>query len=492
MAAATATAPAAPGAPAAGSAPAANGAAPSSSASARARLVFVDGTFAELTQELADYLQIGDAVQPLLAQDKNEEALAKVVSASGALNAVPEKEFTGAYNLLIHLAVSESSDPSPYLRTICQNLLKPVTSSPVNGVGLALNALQAVFNLLEPSNSLRYNVFMSILRFTRMHGLFENLRATLAQLPRWLQEWDVDEEAQRKLYLEIVAFAADVGESEESYTYLLKALQTFDASDDAEIKSEEAEQLAVRAVRSALLNPAKFDFQDLRALPPVQALADSHPVYAQLLDIFAEQDLEDYHDFCEEHAGWVEAEKLDGAVLVRKIRLLTFASLAASSTQSRQIPYARIAQALQVPRADVEVWAIDVIRAGLVEGKLSQQQDTFLLHGTTYRVFGEKQWRELGTRIDQWRGSLRNVLTVLRRQQAEVEAQKEREAQELERKMTNAGLHEGGGHGGFGGGGGQQGYRRGGGGGGGHQQRQPYQQRQQGQQQQRPRHDNDD
>lgn len=191
------------------------------------------------------------------------------------------------------------------------------------------------------------------------------------------------------------------------------------------------------------MSTTQFDFQDLRVLPTVQALSDSHPAYAQLLDIFAEQDLEDYRDFCEEHEGWVEREGLDDGRLQRKMRLLTFTSLAAASTQSREIEYARIAKALQIPIEDVEVWAIDVIRAGLVEGKMSQQKHLFLVHRTTYRVFGEKQWRELGTRIDQWRGSLRSVLSVLRRQQAEAATQRERETQELERKLANAGLGDG-------------------------------------------------
>ena len=232
----------------------------------------------------------------------------------------------------------------------------------------------------------------------------------------------------------------------------------------------------MRAVRTALLSSTQYDFQDLRVLPTVQALADSEKsaVYAQLLDIFAEQDLEDYNDFCEEHEGWVEAQELDGEKLQRKMRLLTFTSLAAS-TQSRQIEYARISKALQVPIEDVEVWAIDVIRAGLVEGKLSQQQQVFLVHRTTYRVFGEKQWRELGTRIDQWRNSLSSVLSVLRRQQAEAAAAKDREAQELERKLANAGLEGSGNNSGHQGGNRNRGGARG-------------QQRNQ----QRPRNDNDD
>lgn len=198
----------------------------------------------------------------------------------------------------------------------------------------------------------------------------------------------------------------------------------------------------------ALLSNTHFLFQDLLGIPSVQALSDSHPVYSQLLDIFAEQDLEDYNDFNDEHEGWIEKEKLDQEKLHRKMRLLTFASVAAS-TPSREIEYSKITKALQIPEEDIEMWAIDVIRAGLVEGKLSQKRNMFLVHKVTYRVFGQKQYQELATRVDHWRSTLQNVLGVLRQEQTNAKAQKEREAQELERKMNNANI-----------GGGQEGGRR--------------------------------
>jgi len=191
----------------------------------------------------------------------------------------------------------------------------------------------------------------------------------------------------------------------------------------------------------ALAAPNRFDFQDLRVLPTVQALSDSHPIYSQLLDIFTEQDLEDYSDFREEHEGWIEKEKLDHEKLQRKMRLLTFASLAAS-TPNREIPYANIAKALQVPVEDVEMWTIDVVRAKLVEGRLSQQQKVFLVHRSTYRVFGEKQWRELGTRVDQFKTVVDRLVTVVRKAQSDVDVQREREQQELERKLANAGIND--------------------------------------------------
>jgi translation initiation factor 3 subunit M len=150
----------------------------------------------------------------------------------------------------------------------------------------------------------------------------------------------------------------------------------------------------------------------------------------------SEKELEDYSDFQDEHEGFIEENGLDNSKLHRKMRLLTLASLAAS-TSSRELEYKRISKALQVPPEDVEMWVIDVIRAGLVEGKLSQQKQMFLVHRTTYRVFGEKQWREVATRLDTWKESLRGVLDVVRRERQQAEVQKERDIHEVERKAAS-------------------------------------------------------
>ncbi|KAK3329026.1 hypothetical protein B0H66DRAFT_465207 [Apodospora peruviana] len=402
------------------------------------QLIFVDGSLSELAQEMADYIQVGDQVKPLLEKEQREEAFQIIVKASSFLNSVPEKEFTAAYNLLIHL-VLQSKEPKKYLPTICANLLKPITTSPAHGFTLASNALSTIFNLLDQKNPLRYNVFTQIVRFVRQHGQFELLKPRLKNLELWLEEWDTDEEDQRKLYVDVSDAAHEAGDDEESYHYLIKALGTIDRDDQEEVTSEEAQKLSLRAIRMALGSPNRFDFQDLRVLPSVGALSDSHPIYAQLLDIFTEQDLEDYNDFREEHEGWIEKEKLDHERLQRKMRLLTFASLAAS-TPNREIPYANIAHSLQIPIEDVEMWTIDVIRSKLVEGRLSQQQKVFLVHRTTYRVFGEKQWRELGTRVDQFKSVVDRLITVVRKAQSDVDAQREREQQELERKLANVGM----------------------------------------------------
>lgn len=347
-------------------------------------------------------------------------------------------EFIAAYNLLIHL-VRQSPNLPMFLPKICAHLSAPIASSPQNGGGLALSVLGTVFNTLPQEHTeMRFHILLAVLRVIRATSNFETLRPQLKQLDKWLEDWEMEEAEDRKLYLAVSDVANDAGEDEQAYTYLLRALRTFPSE---EVSSTEARELSLRALKSALTHPTHFDFQDLTDLDSIQALRNSDPIYFQLLEIFNSDLLDDFNDFKDEHDGWVEESGLDAAALNRKMRLLTLASIAASTGQSRSLPYASIAKALQIPSEDVEMWVIDVIRAGLVEGKLSQLNQTFLIHRSTYRVFGDNQWREVSSRLDMWRNSLQGVLQVIQQEKQRFIEEKEHEANKIEQKLeqTNRG-----------------------------------------------------
>ena len=429
--------------------------------SAPTNTLLIDGSFDELAEEFAQYLDDirkkggnedantkGD-IGPALAQGNKEDVLKKLVVAASALNHAPEKgispssigesnrltiwapEFIAAYNLLIHL-VQQAPKPEMFWSRICQFLSQPITSSQFNGTSLALSVLTTVFNILATDDDDRYHIFLAILKVIRSSSSFEALRPQLKSLDTWLEAWETDEEDRVKLYLEIAQVAEESSERDQAYTYLLKALRTIPTP---EASSPEAQKLSIRALKSALANPAHYDFQDLTALDSIQALRKSEPVWADLLEIFSASELDEYKDFLEEHDGFLEAAGLDDEILFRKIKRLTLASLAAA-TPSRSLPYTAIAHALQIPESEVEMWVIDVIRAGLVEGKLSQLNQTFLIHRSTYRVFGEKQWTEVAGRLETWRSSLEGVLMVVRGEREKMVRQKEGELREMEGKVN--------------------------------------------------------
>ena len=185
--------------------------------------VFIDGNFEDLADELAAYIDnlkkvdedagVRAEIKPLLEANKKDDALKKLVTGSPVLNSAPEKEFTAAYNLLVYLVI-QSPNVNMFLPKICENLSRPITSSPINGSGLALSVLTTLFNLLQPDNEVRYNVFQAILRLVKSSGLFEMLRPQLKKLDTWIEQWDVDEEDQRKLFGQIADVAEDAGEEE--------------------------------------------------------------------------------------------------------------------------------------------------------------------------------------------------------------------------------------------------------------------------------------
>ncbi|KAJ5825907.1 Eukaryotic translation initiation factor [Penicillium riverlandense] len=400
--------------------------------------LLIEGSFSELAEEFAQYIdalrkpegatlqsEIAPLLQPLREQEQSEsepdlkqrdEVLKKLVSSATALNGAPEKEITSSYNLLVHL-VHQSSDPDVFLPRICTYLAKPITTSPQFGPTLAISILTTIFNTLSTNDSSRYHVLLAIVAVIRQSGsgyAFEALKPQLAsQLETWLTAWELDNEEAQKLHLAIADASTAAGDDELAQSHVVKALETIPA---AEASQPAARELAVRALASALRRSTVFDFTPLTASDAVQALRSSDSTLFDLLEIFTSDTLDAYEAFVSANplasiSNGVLADA--GTALQTKMRLLTLTSLAAS-TPSRSLPYSSIVSALRIPASDVEMWVIDTIRAGLVEGKLSQLKSEFLVHRATYRVFGEKQWAEVQGRLMVWRRSLEGVLDVVR------------------------------------------------------------------------------
>jgi len=199
----------------------------------------------------------------------------------------------------------------------------------------------------------------------------------------------------------------------------------------------------MKTLQTAVSVPNIFDLQDLASLPCIQQLQkEKNPAY-EFIQLFLTGDLEAYRTFVKTHPTWLADNRtfpacfntnidIDQSKAERKARLLTLASL--SNTPSRTLPYSKIVSALDIPLEDVELWLIDVIRAGLVEGKLSQARQELLVHRTTYRTFGRAEWEELDARLEDWKLALQNVLAS-----DQIAALKEQEAQQTNGTVVAAG-----------------------------------------------------
>jgi translation initiation factor 3 subunit M len=324
-------------------------------------------------------------------------------------------EFTAAYNLLISLSSSSPIREQFYAR-MCQYLSdQPVTSSQQHGSQLAIATLTTLFNVISPDSKARYYVFQSILKVIRASSASQSFDALIPQLEdnvdNWTSAWQLDEEDKQNLYEAIANVAQVSGDRDLTYKYLMKALETIPVSNASD---SESQTLAKRTLVEALTNPFVTDFTPLTASDSIQALKSSDAALFELLEIFSSDDFSTYSDFLETNTlSSLGISDEVSEVLTTKIRLLTLATIAASAP-NRSVPYSAIASSLRIPSEDVEVWVIDTIRAGLVEGKLSQLKQEFLVQRATYRVFGEKQWAEIAGRLMVWRRSLTQVLEVVR------------------------------------------------------------------------------
>lgn len=381
--------------------------------------LMVEGTFDDQIIELAQYIDTISKTNPsqglsldienFVENDQKEEALKKTVAASAALSSAPEREFIPAYNLLIHLARSSPEFPT-YITTFLENLSTPPPTSPHNGPALVISILSTIFNVLPSNSPARYPVYRTTLKVVAAHNLYDTLAPQLKNVDKWISEWSIAEEEVRELYLEIANIAEEASDEEQFYKFLVKALQKFP---EEEASAPQARELAIRLVKAAINLPSRLDLEELSAFPTIQALQDSDPELFQLYDVFAGGQLEDYIEFNDEHEGWTNSNGIDHTIAYRKIRLLTLTSLAASCPD-RELPYINISRRLHVPAEEVELWVIDVIRAGLVEGKLSQLNQTFLIHRAESRTFGKPEWEQVADRLDVWKHSLSSILQVVR------------------------------------------------------------------------------
>jgi translation initiation factor 3 subunit M len=212
--------------------------------------------------------------------------------------------------------------------------------------------------------------------------------------------------------------------SSELYNLLISAISVLPAS--------ETNSLIIKAIAAAIAIPNVFNVQALLSLPAMARLqADKNPAY-DFLQVFLTGDLETYRTFVKSNPSFLADNRTSSCIISntdideskaeRKIRLLTLSSL--SNTPSRTLSYAKIASSLDIPQEDVELWLIDVIRAGLVEGKLSQARQELLVHRSTYRTFGRAEWENLYSRLEDWKVALEGVLasdqvSVLREQETQ-------------------------------------------------------------------------
>ncbi|KAG2064447.1 hypothetical protein BDR04DRAFT_1145892 [Suillus decipiens] len=387
--------------------------------------VFAEGTFEEQIQELVDYatrsspederatalqsfrdiVRLDEGARPIEQdQERRRNALTFALDQTNSLGDGSEQEMEGYFNLLFSHLLTLWPANSPEIQHHVSSLLGVLASSPSEHPSVRYRVISNLFNATPRNSALRLPIYTTLLQVAATNGELETLRLSRKDVEQWLQEWDISREERSQFLQSIVDAFIQSGQSETAYHYTLSYVASLPSS------SPEGRLAAIDAIVLALRLPSLFDLDPLFKLDAV-VLAKDHELFS-LLQVFLNNGLPEFYSWLESHPAVLEEYELDRAQLERKIRLLSFASLGFAHV-GHDLPYSEIASVLQIELNQVEKWAIDVIRAGLLSGKLSQTTQSLHVYRSSARTFEREQWEALEKRLVAWKAGLASVLEVV-------------------------------------------------------------------------------
>lgn len=311
-----------------------------------------------------------------------------------------------------------------------------ITGKPTSKPELRLRIMANLYNVLPSSGGAKVfiTVLLSIIKFAGASRQIAMLQGYFDLLDDLVLKWALSLEEARVLFLEVSnALALHDGFEEKSQLFLIKYLATFGTVNAAPPASApataETKRLAAKGVAGALRNPilSFTERHNLLGLAVVASLKEDaeHAELYELLSIFSRGKLADYTRFHAKSKGAVVAKYaaatcaatgLSHDLCVTNMRLLSLCTLA--TEHKTEIPYAAIAADLDVPLGDVEDWVVRTISANLIEAKMDQLTSTVIITRCTQRVFGPGQWKDLQTKLHEWKSNLRSIIGTLAKTQA--------------------------------------------------------------------------
>ncbi|KAF9226872.1 hypothetical protein BS17DRAFT_728784 [Gyrodon lividus] len=387
--------------------------------------VFAEGTFEEQIKELLDYtarsnsedertallqsfkdiVKAEEGAKPIEEdEDRRRRVFELVLNNTNGVGEGSEQEIEGFFNLLYsHLFALWQADSSETRKHVI--LLLGVTSaSPSDNSSVKYRILSNLFNAIPRSSALRLPVYTTLLQVAAANSELELLALSKSDVERWLKEWQVSDEEKSQFLKTIVDTLTQAGQPEFAYEYRIVYTLSLPPS------SPESRSAAIDTIAAALRLPTIFDFDALYNLDAIIAVKD-HELFP-LLQIFLNNGFPEFRAWADSHSVVLQSYQLERPQLERKIRLLSFSSLGFDYI-GHDLPYSTIASTLQIDSSEVDKWTIDVIRAGLLSGKLSQATQNLHVYGSSARKFEREQWEALEKRLLAWKAGLASVIEIV-------------------------------------------------------------------------------
>jgi translation initiation factor 3 subunit M len=366
--------------------------------------VFIDISLEQQTDELRSYLKgLGANISEEASPTGVDDDILQIISVCDfCFKESTEVEIEGVLNSIVSMLIMVHQDRAEkFIQAFCEKVI----NAPSNRFGhLALRVLNLLYNGLNRAYSARYHVYYYLIRAAiQAEGENEISKyfKDLASLTEEFVECPPTVEQMQRLYRLLHEGLVKANKSELASKIMVELLSTYSSE-----TAPEAQEDAKKCVLASLADPKMFLMDHLLPLKPVKLLEGQ--LIHKLLLIFVNENLGAYMEFYNKHKDFIASVNLDHDVLVKKIRMLTFMSLAG---EDPQMSFGTIRKELNLDQRDeaVEEFVIEVLKTQLVKGRMDQQSKKVMINSTVQRTFGPDQWRQLQSIVYCWRESIRRV-----------------------------------------------------------------------------------
>ncbi|CAX43682.1 conserved hypothetical protein [Candida dubliniensis CD36] len=394
-----------------------------------ASVIVVDS---ELKDSIQEYSQIIDnikksqefstSIKSFLPEKEGEEVTNKSelynqilnVSTSEILKQLTEKEFEPTFYLLIYILIQLSNqtevldnEKSPIFQTLLEiNPQQPPSLRDRKSIKSTsiLSILSTIFNLLPVTSNTRVFILKTILNVIKTSGIDFNLIQDNigSNLINWLKETNTNEQEIKSIFWEFIKLDGTFNENS------LKLIKNFTHTNT--LSTQELRELIYIALSSKTVDVSFLVNNNV-----AQALSNNKHD-DKLVTIFNKYI----------HGEIIPIEEipngLPGQFIHSKSKILSLAKFFADASTSSSSHDGVIFKYNEIPNIksslEFEQTLVEAIKAGVIEGKVNQVEETFYLSRVNrFILAGEdntKNWENVKLVLKQWQNSLNDINNIVK------------------------------------------------------------------------------
>eukprot|EP01017_Pseudomicrothorax_dubius_P046150 TRINITY_DN8092_c0_g1_i1.p1 TRINITY_DN8092_c0_g1~~TRINITY_DN8092_c0_g1_i1.p1 ORF type:complete len:405 (+),score=138.30 TRINITY_DN8092_c0_g1_i1:114-1328(+) len=198
--------------------------------------------------------------------------------------------------------------------------------------------------------------------------------------------------------------------AEELFVLEREFLALFEGETEEALKTYEADirGAILRVYREEIL---RYDVDDLLALNASRHLFAREPALARLFELTLTGDLPEFEKLFQSSGAAFQQHQLSKDSIIENIRIFSVLRLA---ERSKTLGYADVANALSVPKEQVEEWIFKCIKYDLLVASLDELEETVYVGEIKRFSYAAKDWEALEGRVENVRGFFQKSLDALR------------------------------------------------------------------------------